>query len=352
MSRIKYHDNEYLTLKSLKLYSLGTKNQKIAHGPNKGIFMPLPPTFIIGGVRRGGSTSLYHAIRQHPDIFLYPHSELNYFVEEEVNGREWHDRHVDPDRWEATHSTEDYAALFVNGSRASAIGHKGADLLFWQPAHARIARFIPNARFIFTLRHPVNRAWSHYWAERAKGRETLSFEEALTAEDERARKSDWARFHLSYRTRGFYDVSLKRFFEIFPRERVLVITLEETIARPSETLQRVYRFLGVDPELGLDLAGTHKKQNWATVRRPWTLHAGIRQLVAGYEFASDKLARFFTRSKESRRLMRNVLQRPFRKSIRQIAMSQEHRAELNALYAAHIAALEDLVDQSFGEWRR
>ena len=311
--------------------------------------MPLP-TFIIGGVRRGGSTSLYYAIRQHPDIFLYPHSELNYFVEEEVNGRKWREGPVDPGQWEATHSIDDYAALFANGSRASTIGHKGADLLFWLPAHARIARFVPEARFIFILRHPTRRAWSHYWIERAKGRENLSFEKALAAEDKRAEVSDWARFHLSYRARGYYDVQLKRFFEVFPREHVLIITLEQTIANPRETLQQVYRFLNVNPDLGLDAAGTRKKQNWAALRRPWTLYPGIRQMIDGYEQSTNLLTKLFVRSKESRRLMRNNLQRPFRKSMRKIAMTDECQAELNTIYAPHIAALEKLLDRSFGKW--
>ena len=70
------------------------------------------PTFIIGGVRRGGSTSLYHAIRQHPDIFLYPHSELNYFVEKEVNGRKWREAQVDPDRWTRIERLRGHAALY------------------------------------------------------------------------------------------------------------------------------------------------------------------------------------------------------------------------------------------------
>lgn len=314
------------------------------------MFMPLP-TFIIGGARRGGSTSLYHAIHQHPNIFLYPNSELNYFIDDEVRGKKWREGHVDPDRWEATHSIEDYAALFENGSGAIAIGHKGADLLFWHPTHARIARFVPNARFIFTLRHPVKRAWSHYWNECAKGRETLSFDEALAVEDERAKKSDWARFHLSYRARGYYDVSLKRFFEVFQTDRVLVITLEERIARPRKTLQRVYRFLGVNPELGLDLAGTKRQQGWATVRRPWTLHVGIRHLVDSYEHVTDRLTKRFTRSKESRRLMWSGLQLPFRQTFRKIAMPKECQAKLDAIYAPHIAALEDLLNRSLAEWK-
>ena len=311
--------------------------------------MPLP-TFIIGGVRRGGSTSLYHTIRQHPDLYVYPHSELNYFVEEEVNGRKWRDGRVDPHQWEATHTLDGYAALFANGSRASAIGHKGADLLFWLPAHARIARYVPNARFIFTLRQPTRRAWSHYWIECAKGRETLGFEKALAAEDERAEKSDWAWFHLSYRARGFYDVQLKRFFEVFSRERVLVITLEQTITQPRETLQQVYRFLGVNPELGLDSAGTHKKQNWATLRRSWTLHSGIRQIIDGYEQSTNALTKLFMRSKTSRRLIRNHLQSPFRKAMRKIAMPDKCRSELDTIYAPHIAALENLLQRSFEEW--
>jgi hypothetical protein len=312
--------------------------------------MPLP-AFIIGGVRRGGTTSLYYAMRQHPEIYLYPHSELNYFVEEEVRGRRWRNKPVDPDRWERTHSVQEYVALFADDTQARAIGHKGADLLFWHPAHSRIARFVPNVSFIFTLRHPVNRAWSHYWAERAKGRESLSFEEALTAEQERTEKSDWARYHLSYKARGYYDLSLQRFLKIFSREQILVITLEEKIARPRETLQQIYRFLGVDPELGLDQSGTRRQQGWATLPRPWTRKAGIRRFVDGYENVVKRLTRKIARSKDSRRQMRNVMQRPFRESVRAVSMPETTRAELNALYKSHIAALEDLLDRSFAEWR-
>ena len=166
--------------------------------------------------------------------------------------------------------------LAGRGGHARAIGHKGADLLFWQPAHGRIARFVPDIRFIFSLRNPVNRAWSHYWAERAKGRETLGFEAALAAEQKRAEKSDWARYHLSYKARGYYEQSLRRFLKIFACEQILIITLEEKIKRPRETLQKVYGFLDVDPEKGLDMATTRRQQGWATLPRPWTQKTGAR----------------------------------------------------------------------------
>jgi hypothetical protein len=312
--------------------------------------MPLP-TFIIGGVRRGGTTSLYYAIREHPEIYLYPHSELNYFVEEDVKGRKWRNDFAAPDHWEASHTLDDYTALFANDTPARVIGHKGADLLFWRPAHERIARFVPNARFIFSLRNPVNRAWSHYWFERAKGRETLGFEAALAAEEERAKKNKWAGYHLSYQTRGFYDQNLQRFFKVIPPEQVLIITLEEKIAQPRETLEKIYRFLGVNPELGHSQSTSRRNKGWATIPRPWTRRSGISRLVTGYETAINAFVRVLTPSRDSRRLMRNFLQKPFRESMRRVPMPEALCQKLNRLYEPHISALENLLDRSFDEWR-
>lgn len=312
--------------------------------------MPLP-NFIIGGARRGGSTSLYYTIREHPQIYLYPHSELNYFTEEELNGRKWHSRPADSQHWEQTHSIEAYAGHFVDGAEAAAVGHKGADLLFWQACHERMARYIPDARFIFTLRQPVDRAWSHYWVERAKGRETLSFEEAIEKEDQRAGESDWARFHLSYRLRGCYAQGLTHFLGLFPKENILIVTLEQTIADPAATLQRIYHFLNVDPQLGLDMAGTRRKQNWAMELRPWARQPAVRPFVNGYETIADGFAKLATRSKSSRRSVRNFLQRPFRVPIHKVKMSASCRVELNRFYAPHIAALEQVLERPLAEWK-
>ncbi len=325
-------------------------SKRLACGQYEMVTMPLP-TFIIGGVRRGGTTSLYHAIREHPQIYLYPHSELNYFVEADVKGRKWRHNFAAPDHWEASHTVDDYAALFVNDTRARAIGHKGADLLFWPPAHERIARFVPNARFIFSLRNPVNRAWSHYWFERAKGREALEFEAALAAEEERAQKNKWAGYHLSYLARGFYDQNLRRFFKFIPREQVLVITLEEKIAQPRQTIEKIYRFIGVDPELGHRQSESRRNKGWATLPRPWTRHSAIAPLVTGYENVTNVLAKVLTPSRDSRRLVRNFLQKPFRVSMRRVPMPEALRQKLNRRYAPHISALENLLDRSFNEWR-
>jgi hypothetical protein len=99
------------------------------------------------------------------------------------------------------------------------------------------------------------------------------------------------------------------------------------------------------------MASTRRQQGWATLPRSWTRKAGIRRLVAGYEDFTEALARKIARSKDSRRRMRNLLQRPFRESVGAVSMSETTRDELNKLYKPHIAALEDLLERSFAEWR-
>ena len=211
------------------------------------------PTFLIVGERRCGTTSLAKWMEDHPDIFMHPKPDMAFFVDDEIVGRrEWLDGEIDESTWGRTHSKESYAALFAEGTDRAAIGEKSADYLFWRPSHARIARFLPTAKVIVTLRHPVERAWSHYWNEVGKGRETLSFEEALEQEDDRSRRSAYARNHLSYRTRGYYDESLTDLFAHIPRDRTMVVTLEEAQQRPAELLRQIYTFIGVDAEQGLN----------------------------------------------------------------------------------------------------
>jgi hypothetical protein len=309
------------------------------------------PTFIILGERRCGTTSLYYALREHPEIHLHPKADFNYFVEQEMTGRVSSDGEPDADRWETTHDVEQYMEEFDDGAGRPAIGHKGADLLFWKPAHDRIKRYVPDARFLITLRDPLGRAWSHYWNEVGKDRETLEFDEALEQEEERSARSAFERFHLSYRARGFYADSLCSLFEVIPREQVLVVTLEESHMRRRETLGRIYRFLGVNPELGLEGGEQRRNVNWTTVPRPWSRNPLVRPLAAAYTTLAHLAATPLTWNKEDRRNLRRLLKTPVRRPASGIRMPEQTRARLAELYAPAIAELEDLLGRSFDEWR-
>jgi hypothetical protein len=312
--------------------------------------MPLP-TFIIAGERRCGTTSIYTWMSAHPQVFLHERSDENYFVEDEIGGRRWIEGAADAASWERSHDPAQYAQLFGPASGQSAIGHKGADLLYWRPAHERIARFAPGVKLIVSLRNPVGRAWSQYWNEVGKGREDASFDDARAEEDERCRRSDWASFHLAYVRRGFYEQSFEHLFRYIDRARVHVVTVEEQRKQPRESLQAIYRFLELDPERGLELAGQRVNENWTTVPRGW-VKGPIKRVERGYARAVDAVARRVTRDPEKRRTLRKQGAWPFRRPASGIELPPATRDELRAIYAPHIRALEQLLGRSFAEWAR
>ena len=314
--------------------------------------MPLP-TFIIGGERRGGTTSLYHWMSGHPAIYLYPESDMDYFMEAEVLGRRsWRLGEPEPDAalWERTHDPETYAAMFSGGEGFAAIGQKDADLLYWQPAHARLARYLPETRFIFSLRNPIERAWSQYWNEVGKGREPLDFEEAVEAEETRCRQSAYARNHLAYIRRGFYEESLTSFFQHIPRERVLVLTIEAARAQPRQTMQRIYRFLGVDDTLGLERAGKTFNKNNTMVLKPWAKGGFVAPIRKIYERGCEALVRRVYRDSELRQSKRARMQRLFREPAGRYRLPPRLRARLERVYRPHVADLETLLGRTFSEW--
>jgi Sulfotransferase family len=315
--------------------------------------MPLP-TFLIVGERKSGTTALCRWI-VHPDVYMHPREDLNYFIEDEILvTRVWRDGEADAERWERTHSPERYAELFEAGRSRAAIGEKSADLFFWRPAHERIARFLPDCKFIVVLRHPVHRAWSHYLDELGKGegRETLSFDDALAYEQERASRSAYARLHLSYGERGYYDRSARNFLAHVPRSRVLIMTLEQMSAAPRETLQEVYHFIGVDPTIGLELAGTRHNEGGATdIPRSWARSRGVVRIARAYHrVAASAAERLLTDPAKCQRL-KNVVYLPFRRSGKGMTMPAPTRDGLTRSYAPHVPDLTSLVGRDFGEWK-
>lgn len=288
----------------------------------------------------------------HPDVFLHPRVDVGYFIDSAVMGRaEWLEGEVDESTWEQEHSKEAYAEMFADGEGKIAIGEKSADYFFWRPAHARMHSWIPDARIILTLRNPIERAWSMYWNEVGKGRETLGFEEAIAAEPDRIAKSAYARNHLSYLSRGEYAESLSCLHEYFGPEQVKVVILEDAMKDPVKVLQEVYRFLGLNPQQGLERALTLFNNNWTTVPRSfWTQN----KLLESTEERINKLirtaARKAVRDVYARRRLLIKLEAPFRHTKKDFKIQPETRRKLEAHFAPHNKRLEALLGRDLSFW--
>jgi hypothetical protein len=191
------------------------------------------PNFLIIGAGRSGTTSLYHYLRQHPAIFMSPIKETNYYTDA--------DQLLDS---RAIRSRTGYEQLFaeVNGQRA--IGEATPRYLNAIAGIGRICDDLPGVRLIATLRQPADRCYSSYLQRFTNSRETRSAEEVLQPGNDL--------FEI-----GRYHPQLRRYFDVFPRERIKVILFDDLIARPQETVRSLYSFLGVDADFVVDTSIRH-----------------------------------------------------------------------------------------------
>jgi len=221
------------------------RNVVWAYGRATSSARPLPD-FLILGAQKAGTTALYAYVREHPAIAGPPWKEVSFFDRHYARGAAWY-RGNFPNR------------LYLRRMQARAgatplVGEASPSYLFHPSAPERVARLVPEARLVALVRNPIDRALSHYHHEVALGRESLSFEDALAAEDERMqgelermrdpRYFSHAWWNYTYAARGLYAEQLDRWLERFPRERLLILPSEDLLEQPRETYARVLDFLG------------------------------------------------------------------------------------------------------------
>ena len=198
------------------------------------------PAFLVIGAQKAGTTALYAYLRWHPGITGPSWKEVSFFDRHWWRGERW------------------YRGQFPLRSGGRLVGEASPSYLFHPLAPERARAVVPHARLVAVLRDPVDRAYSHYQHEVALGREPLSFEEALAAEEERtrgeverlladARAFSRAWWDHAYTARGLYAEQLERWLAVFPREQLLVVTTDELGETPHETYASILAFLGAAP---------------------------------------------------------------------------------------------------------
>lgn len=216
--------------------------------------MKIVPDFFVVGAQKAGTTALHDWLVQQPDVCLPSIKETHYFSHDArfQQGPDW------------------YARQFPDNRPAGILfGEVDPEYLFYDQAPIRIRAVNPAPKFVFLLRQPLERAYSHYLMSVRRGYEDLSFEQALRAETGRLAAADnaHAKDHQSYLSRGFYAQQINRFRETFPNAEFHFVKFEDLISKTEG--QRIYaeicKFLGVrsSPEL----ASRDKKSNQASVPR-------------------------------------------------------------------------------------
>ena len=206
------------------------------------------PNFFIIGAQKAGTTSLYHYLKQHPQVYMSPVKEPFFFNHEiDPNGKVLKERFGGPGRPRKPRfaNLDEYRALFEGVRDEKAIGEASVLYICVPGTAERIKRYAPEAKAIAILRNPADRAYSAFLYNIRIGAEPVNdFGRALREEEDRIRHN-WA-YVFRYRSRGLYYAQLKRYYEVFGSERVGTWLYEDLKDDPVGVSQSVFRFLGVD----------------------------------------------------------------------------------------------------------
>lgn len=208
------------------------------------------PDLVIAGVQKGGTTPFFRFLSGHPQVMRGMVKEAHYFDRHYQRGPVWY-RALYP--LKATRRRQQQKlGLPVRIMDAT------PDYVFDPRAPARIARDLPDARFVVFLRDPVSRAYSNYQMMVAREYETLSFEDAIEAEAERT-AGEWEKMlaepdYIShpirifgYQMRSRYADQLERWFEHVPRDRTLVVRSEDAREDPARAFRQLTDFFEIEP---------------------------------------------------------------------------------------------------------
>ncbi len=213
--------------------------------------MEAGPTFIIIGAARAGTTGLYTYLKQHPQVFMSPHKETNFFSYEgcaldyQGPGRDYVNNSIT--------ELADYQRIFAEAGGARARGEASPLYLYEPQTPERIKAHLPEAKLIAILRNPVEQVYSHFLYARRQMIEPLEdIAAALDAEEERVAARWQPVFHYARFPRYFEQLS--RYRAAFPEEQLRVYLYEDFEADPLSVLSDIFAFIDVDPSFRPDVS--------------------------------------------------------------------------------------------------
>lgn len=291
--------------------------------------MDFKPDFLGVGAAKAATTTLRDILVQHPQIYLPDAKEIHFFDMDENyrRGKEWY-----------------WKTAFSQRQDEKICGEFSPSYMYFDHVPRRILEsYGPDIKFIFILRNPVDRAYSHHRMHYLRGVEEKDFLQAIEAEPRRLRlgsQNDQRRY--SYISRGQYSKQVKNFLNFFPRQQMYFLLFEEFVRMRATAVDDILRFLGVDV---IPLTTT-LQSNPANKPKSKIIASVVFKQARWKEFAKPLLPEGWRRKAKQKLKLLN------QGAAETGELEAKIRKELFLkYYAADITELEDLTGLDLAPWR-
>jgi len=295
--------------------------------------------FLIVGAAKSGTTSVYHYLKQHPEVYLTPVKEPCFWVYYK------HDGSFNP-HTHATTTIQEYSKLFKKAGQEKAVGEASAIYLH---KHENVIKNLkklypgwPSIKIIIYLRNPVQRAFSQYMMHVRDGKEDLSFEEAIEAETKR--KEECWNIDYYYMERGLYYQQVKAYLDNF--DDVLILLFDDLQKDPVAIFKQVEDFLDINPG-----KNTIEKKVYNRSGRPkikWLTKTSRFLVYKNNPF--KKTARFLFPKKLRKKMSYLMIHKLDTLNLRKEKMNHKTEKKLKEFYKPDIQKLEELLKKDLSHW--
>ncbi|MBE9168869.1 sulfotransferase [Pleurocapsales cyanobacterium LEGE 06147] len=288
------------------------------------------PTFLIVGVQKAGTTSIYNYLQEHPQVYMSPVKETN-FLEQD-----WENLPPEQQNKNGIITFADYCRLFADVKDEIAIGEASPNYLFhYESSAARIQLYVPEAQLIVVLRNPIERAYSDYLMH---VRDAISYRSL----SEQIKHSPHKSFIIR---KGFYYTPLQYYLDKFDSTKIKVFLYEDLCQKPVNFMQEMYRYLGVDDAF---VPNVSKKAQIGKIPKNRTINNLLQRKNPLRNMAASALKSIMT--SEARQILRERLIELNSKDKIQTPLASEDRQQLIELYREDIFKLQDLIGRDLSSW--
>ena len=298
---------------------------------------PLLPTFLIIGAGKSGTTSLHNYLNQHPQVYMSPVKETNFF---EMEGTDQESIEMIP---QSVTKWEEYVKLFEEAGNAKAIGETSPMYLYGKRSPENIRRYLPDVKLVVILREPTSRLYSRYLHLARDGRlPTPHFKDAL----DRSNTVWWTRNDLVQE--GFYHRHLSRYFKIFPKEQIKVFLYEDLQKNAARVMRELFKFIGVDETFVPNMQVRYNLSGKPRNRLINALIGADGMMIKSAKAVVPELVKTLKSYPASHSIVQRIrimnLDRP-------AVSAEERRRFYQEIYADEIAKLEKLINRDLSKWK-